>query len=119
MATTLASARLHLTEELGVLQREMVERIQLFDSLVDTPDRHSPFPVRVVTLGSEKRAVQFSQKAFREGFYLSPVFFPIVPRNEAGVRIMIRLGVPKSEILRLAQLVKELQHSYTSLGDET
>lgn len=106
MAATLESARIHQTEELGRLQSELRERIHIFDEAVVTEDRYSAFPVRVVTIGRNSDTIKLSHQIFSEGFYVSPVFFPIVAQNESGIRIMIRTDVPKEEIARLAASIR-------------
>jgi 7-keto-8-aminopelargonate synthetase-like enzyme len=44
---------------------------------------------------------------FREGFYSSAVFFPIVARNQAGLRVMVRSDMSEQDIRRFAALVKD------------
>lgn len=107
MAATLAAAKLHQTPELKRLQGELKTRIDIFDREVTTEDTGSPFPVRVVTVGNNEDTVQLSKRIFAEGFYCSPVFFPIVKQNESGVRVMVRTDVPKEEIQRLARVIRE------------
>lgn len=106
MAATLSAAKIHQTSELTDLQRGLVEKIQLFDSIVSTEDQGSPFPVRVVTVGESSDAIRLSKAIFEEGFYVSPVFFPIVAKGQAGIRIMVRTDVPTSELHRLATLIR-------------
>jgi 7-keto-8-aminopelargonate synthetase-like enzyme len=107
MAAALASAEIHMTEELPRLQRELREKIEIFDNVIKTTDSGSPFPVRVITLGRTEDAMEISKKIFEQGFYVSPVFFPIVAQNQSGIRIMLRADVPASQVLKLAEIIKQ------------
>jgi 7-keto-8-aminopelargonate synthetase-like enzyme len=59
-------------------------------------------------VGDTDRAVRMSAELYQRGFYSSAVFFPIVPRGEAGIRIMIRSDISKELLATFAGHVKEL-----------
>jgi 7-keto-8-aminopelargonate synthetase-like enzyme len=98
----LASAAIHRTAELGELQRRLHENVELFDNLIPTPYAGDGLTVRRIDVGDADRAVEISAELFRRGYYCSPVFFPIVPRGEAGLRIMLRADLTSSQISGLA-----------------
>jgi 7-keto-8-aminopelargonate synthetase-like enzyme len=107
MAATLASARLHQTPVLAGLQKDLREKIAIFDRQVVTEDAGSAFPVRVVTIGNTEDTIRLSKKILSAGFYVSPVFFPIVARDQSGIRVMLRTDVPNEEIYRLSLVIRE------------
>ncbi|MFD0349973.1 hypothetical protein ACFQ0M_36030 [Kitasatospora aburaviensis] len=59
-------------------------------------------------VGDAERAVKLSAQLFERGFYSSAVFFPIVPKGEAGLRLMMRADMDERLITEFAGHVKEL-----------
>ncbi|NBH01797.1 aminotransferase class I/II-fold pyridoxal phosphate-dependent enzyme [Amycolatopsis sp. SID8362] len=104
----LASAELHRTDELTTLQQRLQDNIALFDRLVETGERGDGLPIRFVRVGSEDATVRLAQDLFRNGFYVSPIFFPIIGRGKAGLRIMLRASMTTAEIEQFAGLVTTL-----------
>ncbi|MEU5219695.1 aminotransferase class I/II-fold pyridoxal phosphate-dependent enzyme [Streptomyces sp. NPDC020807] len=101
VGAALASAEIHRTDELDLLQGRLRANIALFDSLVATEQSGSTYPIRVVPM-SDETVVEGAQQVFKAGFYTSPVFFPIVARGTAGLRVMLRAGQTEEQIKRLA-----------------
>jgi 7-keto-8-aminopelargonate synthetase-like enzyme len=104
----LASAAIHRTPELGELQRKLHEHIELFDKLVPTPYAGDGLTVRRIDVGDSDQAIQISAELFRRGYYCSAVFFPIVPKGQAGLRIMLRTDLTTEQIARLAHEIQGL-----------
>lgn len=94
----LASAELHRTAELTGLQRKLQENIALFDSLVKTEQSGDGLPIRFVSVDSEDATVKLAQILLQHGYYTSPLFFPIVGRGKAGLRVMLRANMTSAEI---------------------
>jgi 7-keto-8-aminopelargonate synthetase-like enzyme len=101
VGAAIASAEIHRTEELIHLQGRLRSNIALFDSLVTTEQAESTFPIRVVPM-SDATVVEAARQVFAAGFYTSPVFFPIVARGTAGLRVMLRAGQTEEQIRRLS-----------------
>jgi 7-keto-8-aminopelargonate synthetase-like enzyme len=108
MGADLASVRLHQTPELRELQQKMLRNLACFDSLIPTENSGDPFTIRLVHVGDEERVSEISGEIFRRGFYTSPVFFPIVERGRAGLRVMIRADNNPEDVLRFCDAVEEL-----------
>ena len=70
-------------------QTLLQRNIELFDRLVPTEQAGSGFPLKVINIGDEERAVAASAAMLESGYYTSAVFFPIVKRGAAGLRIML------------------------------
>lgn len=104
VGASLASAELHMTEELGRLQQRLRQNIALFDRLCPTPQAGGEYPIRVIPF-SEGEVIAAGQRIYEAGFYASPVFFPIVPRGEAGLRAMVRVGLGTADIERFAAVL--------------
>ena len=50
---------------------------------------HSIVPIM---LGDAKLAQEFASKMLKEGIYVVGFFFPVVPKNEARIRVQISAG---------------------------
>lgn len=105
VGASLASAEIHRTGELEVLQSKLQANISLFDQLLPTAQAGSSFPIRLVSV-PDSDVVRLSQTIFKAGYYVSPVFFPVVARGTAGLRVMMRAGQSEAEILDLANIIR-------------
>lgn len=91
VGTTLGSIAVHRTPELGRRQRQLAQNIEIFDRrLKDHDVRGTGSHIKFVTLGDNDRAVRLATDLYRAGYYTSAMFFPIVARSQAGVRLMLR-----------------------------
>jgi len=108
VGAALASAAIHRSAELGELQAKLWANVDYFDELVPTPFAGNGLPVRRIDLGEGDRAVALSAELYRRGFYSSAVFFPIVPRGEAGLRVMLRADMARDELTEFVGHLDEL-----------
>lgn len=108
IGATLASIEIHRSPELGQLQKKLQENVALFDSLVETPQRDNGLNIKLVNAGSETQAAQYSGEIYKRGFYTSAVFFPILERGKAGLRVMIRADNQPEDIRRFSQVVRDV-----------
>jgi 7-keto-8-aminopelargonate synthetase-like enzyme len=108
MGADLAAAEIHRSPELGRLQRRLRDNLALFDARVDTGQKGDGFPVKLITLGEEERAVRGSQELLRQGYYSSAVFFPIVERGKAGLRVMVRADNRPEDIVEFCDLAQQV-----------
>lgn len=108
IGAALGSAEVHRSPELGELQAALRANLDLFDELLPTPLAGNGLPVRRIDVGEADRAVALSAELYRRGYYSSAIFFPIVPRGEAGLRVMIRADLTAAEITAFVGHVTEL-----------
>ncbi|MFP2956651.1 aminotransferase class I/II-fold pyridoxal phosphate-dependent enzyme [Myxococcus sp. 1LA] len=104
----LVSARIHGTPALAERQRALRANIRFFDERVPTRTSGEDFPIKVIDVGPEDLAVERSRRLLERGFYSSAVFFPIVPRGRAGLRIMLRSNLSQADVQRLCAAVREI-----------
>jgi len=107
VGASLASAQIHRTAELTELQNRLNANIALFDSLVKTEQSDTSYPIRVVPM-SDETVIESGRQVFEAGFYVSPVFFPIVARGTAGLRVMLRAGQTEEQIRRLGRVLVDV-----------
>jgi len=105
LGAAVASARLHLTQELGGLQRALVERID--HALALASERGMRFassdrtPIFFVRCGASANAFSVAGALRRQGIYTCVSVFPAVPQNQAGVRFTLSLHNTPEDIERL------------------
>ncbi|WP_264769711.1 hypothetical protein [Coxiella burnetii] len=102
----IASAKIHKTDELQQLQTQLQTKIKLFDSLVPNPQSGSDFPIRLIHIGDAKTIADIAKAIYKEGFYASPVSFPVLKQGKAALRIMMRSNLRDEEIIKFCQLLK-------------
>ncbi|MGE5340199.1 MAG: aminotransferase class I/II-fold pyridoxal phosphate-dependent enzyme [Candidatus Omnitrophota bacterium] len=103
-----ASIKIHQSPELGQLQDQLLQNITLFDSMIETPQTGNKCPIRLIVLGEEDDAIRGARELFENGFYSSAVYFPIVPKGGAGLRIMIRSNISREDIIRFCNCLKDI-----------
>lgn len=103
-----ASVELHRSGEVDKRQRQLRTVVELFDSLVDTPASGDGLPIRFVTLHEEEQTITAAQKLLASGFYTSAVFFPVIGRGKAGLRLMLRADLPHATIERFADVLRSV-----------
>ncbi len=108
---SLASLEIHRSAELAGLQAQLQRNIAFFDAEFPTEHVGNGSPIRKITVGEEALAVRLSRELYTHGYYCSAVFFPIVPRGNAGVRIMIRADIEAAELQRFCKTVKDIAGS--------
>ena len=112
LGAALASTDIHESPELAELQGKLRRNLELFDSRIETADKGDSFSIRLVQIGDEAMASEISGEIFRRGFYTSPVFFPIVERGKAGLRVMLRADNSPADIETFCNAVEELVGQY-------
>ncbi|KDA94273.1 aminotransferase class I/II-fold pyridoxal phosphate-dependent enzyme [Pantoea agglomerans] len=108
----LASVALHHTQELTQLQNQLQQNIEYFDSLIANDNHNDGLPIRFIQIGSEEATISIAKTLFERGFYTSPIFFPVIARGKAGLRIMLRSNISRSEIVEFAGHVNQLRANY-------
>ncbi|MGD0064093.1 MAG: aminotransferase class I/II-fold pyridoxal phosphate-dependent enzyme [Streptosporangiaceae bacterium] len=91
IGTTMGSIAVHRSPELARRQRQLAANIEIFDRrLKDRDVRGTGSHIKFVVLGDNDRAVRLSTQLYQRGYYCSAMFFPIVAKGQAGVRLMLR-----------------------------
>jgi 7-keto-8-aminopelargonate synthetase-like enzyme len=88
-----ASAKIHLSEELPVLQAAVDARIEAFhqalarEEIGGVSTDHSP--IRFIPMGDEQAAMDLSAALLGRGYFVNVACFPAVARRRAGLRVML------------------------------
>lgn len=102
-----ASLEIHRTDEICRRQTMLWDNVALFDELVRPEDAGTPSPIRLIRIPTPESANDIARRIFQRGFYTSPVFFPIVRRGSAGLRVMLRSNVARDEIEAFSAILSE------------
>lgn len=104
----LASLKLHNSDELKLAQKQWRKNLEILDSTFDTINNSTLSPIRVVILDSPETAVKTAKNLLERGYYTSAVFFPVVPKNSAGIRVMPRADITSEAMKEFCSVLKEV-----------
>lgn len=107
-----ASINIHKTNELVELQAKLKKNVEYFDRTIETIDAGNDLPIRVIQVIESSKAIKISEAVFKKGFYTSAVFFPIVPRGTAGLRVMARADMSLQDITAFCNAVDMITNEY-------
>lgn len=105
VGAALGSCKIHRSAELGERQRRLAQRIKVFDHRVATAEQGNPFPIRMIAIGPEAKAIAIARELLDAGFYTSVTFFPTVAQGRAGIRVCITADHQESDIERLCDRI--------------
>jgi 7-keto-8-aminopelargonate synthetase-like enzyme len=108
LGAILASAELHLTDELAHLQDRLRVNMSRIDELLPSENSGNGLPIRVFDLPDEAHAIAAAEQLYRQGFYTSAVFFPIVTQGRAGLRAMGRADLEDQDLQSFCQAMAEV-----------
>ncbi|WP_225174419.1 MULTISPECIES: aminotransferase class I/II-fold pyridoxal phosphate-dependent enzyme [unclassified Bradyrhizobium] len=105
VGAALGSCKIHRSAELGERQKQLGQRIKVFDDRVATVEQGSSLPIRMVPIGSEAKAIAVARELLDAGFYTSVIFFPTVAQGNAGVRVCVTADHEVGDIERLCDCI--------------
>jgi 8-amino-7-oxononanoate synthase len=100
-----AIAALDIIESDAALTARPLANAQAFTRALNLPLAQSP--IVPVVLNDEMRALEAQQVLEREGFLVTAIRPPTVPKGTARLRLAFTAAHPESEIARLAQVIRE------------
>jgi 7-keto-8-aminopelargonate synthetase-like enzyme len=109
LGAAIASARIHLSDELGERQARLTERIGLFNALC--AERGVPLgseaatPIRFVRIGGQEATYGIAAALMKDGFYINTAVFPAVPRLRGGLRIALTVHQTLDDIRALIDTI--------------
>src|SRR3954449_11821410 len=107
LGAAIASARIHLSDELPVLQAALRERISLFTDLADEfllpLASRDVTPIRYVPLGLPVVTHDVLHRLYEDGLYTNLGAFPAVPMKHSGVRATLTLHHTLDDVRALVE----------------
>lgn len=110
VAAASASADIHLSPEIQILQDELAEKINYFNALLG--QKALPLIVKndspVFFLGTALPITAYNlvKRLFNEGFFVNPGLYPAVPVKNTGIRITLSRHNQKEDIKALVQALE-------------
>lgn len=95
----------HLQKNLFEITKYTHEKFKGFKILGDS------YIVPLV-LGENKKAVDFSKELINSGFYILPIRYPTVKKNEARIRISLHSKIEKNEVDRLFCSIDSIKNKF-------
>jgi len=120
LGAAIASARIHLSEEITMMQQELIERISLFNQLMQEKALPLIFPllspIRFVPLGPGSVTQNLMRRLMEEGLFPNIAGFPATPLKQSGIRIIITRHHTSNDIHALVDALAH--HLPLALGEE-
>jgi 7-keto-8-aminopelargonate synthetase-like enzyme len=120
LGAAIASAKIHLSNEMVTRQLDLLERISLFNSLareLELPIAASEStPVRFVKIGAEAHAIEVTNRLMDRGFFTNVATFPAVGRGEAGIRVALTLHQTLDDIREIVAAISSLCRRAAQFG---
>lgn len=117
VGAALGSCKIHSSTELAERQMRLAQRIKVFDRRVATTEQSNSFPIRMIAIGSEAKAIEIARELLDAGFYTSVTFFPTVAQGNAGIRVCITADHEVRDIERLCdRILERVPHAPAKAG---
>ncbi len=105
VAASLASAKIHLSEEIVELQRDLADKIAYCNQLIRETDlpliKQNACPVHFIGTAVPAIAYNLGRRLINDGFYVNVATFPVVPVRNTGIRFSISRHNTKEDIQAL------------------
>lgn len=110
IGASIASAEIHLSNEIAALQESVIEKINLCNSLfqqTDIPILSFPeTPIYFLGTGQPNVGFNLNKKILNEGYYVNLGIFPAVSIKNTGLRFTITNHVSESDIIGFVEALK-------------
>lgn len=119
IGAAIASAKIHLSDDIYRIQKELRENIDYCNQLISKTNltvMSNPFtPIFFVGMGQPKVGYNMVKKLLDDGFFVNLALFPAVSVRNTGVRFSISRQVKKNEI---KEFVDALVYHYPKVLEE-
>ncbi|MEM9920208.1 MAG: bifunctional aminotransferase class I/II-fold pyridoxal phosphate-dependent enzyme/GNAT family N-acetyltransferase [Bacteroidota bacterium] len=102
LGAAIASAKLHLSEDIGAMHAKLLELIQYTNKRLDDlgmPQfQKTDSPLFFIPVGLPKTCYDIISTMKERGFFLNTASFPAVPMRRSGIRFMVNAFLDKQKI---------------------
>jgi len=110
VAAASASADIHLSPEITILQEELAQKIGYFNSMISASSlpmiNPNNSPVFFLGTAMPLTAYRLVQRLFNEGYFVNPGLYPAVPVKNSGIRITVSQNNQQEDIKGLVQALE-------------
>jgi len=113
LAANVAAAKIHLSNEIDILQNRLWDNVGLFDLLTHNRLLNAGVqsPVRGAFFETEENALQASRILRANSILMFPVFYPIIAKGKAMLRFAFSASHTEHDIRQLADSLSEVTHA--------
>lgn len=119
IGAAIASAKIHLSEDIYRIQKELQENIDYFNQLLSQTEliviSNPHTPINFIAMGQPKATFNMVNRLLDDGFFVNAALFPAVSMKNSGVRISLSRQVKKNEV---KELIDALVYHYPKVLDE-
>ncbi|MEO5569943.1 MAG: aminotransferase class I/II-fold pyridoxal phosphate-dependent enzyme [Bacteroidia bacterium] len=112
LGAAVASAKIHLSDEIYGLQAQLQHKIKLFNSLAKMYDlplySDAMTPVKFICVGKPETGYSMVRQLMDRGFYVSISCYPSVPYNNTGMRVPVTLHHTDEDIENIVKTIAEI-----------
>lgn len=120
VAAAVASAKIHLSDEIYDMQNELAEKILYCNTLLKEAQipvmEENQCPVFYIPTGLPSSGYNMSKRLMNDGFYVNMGIFPAVPVKNTGIRFTVSRHNQREEIKSLVEAIKF--HYHKMLAEE-
>lgn len=110
VGAAVASARIHLSDEIYAMQAELREKVRYCNTLIKEAGiplvDENDCPVFFIPTGLPSSGYNMSKRLMNEGFYVNMGIFPAVPVKNTGIRFTLSRHNGKEDIRHLVDAIK-------------
>jgi 8-amino-7-oxononanoate synthase len=106
IGAALASLTLHEDGTIASLQKVLRDKLALFDHEMEQSAAFSP--IRMVPVGRAEDCIRLGQILLELGYFVTVAFFPVVPRDNAQLRLAIAAGHDDEDLRGVANSIRGL-----------
>jgi 7-keto-8-aminopelargonate synthetase-like enzyme len=126
LGAVIASAKIHLTDEIYTMQNELRDKINYFNSKANALQlpliNETDSPIMFIGVGKPETGYNMVRRLMNEGYYVNISVFPSVSYNNTGLRIPLNNKLTIQDIDGIletiaAQLPLALEDSKASMND--
>jgi len=111
LGAVIASAKIHLSPEIYVLQHQLAEKANYFNTLAKKLElpliRESHSPIGFIGVGKPEVGYNMVRRLMKCGYYVNLSVFPSVSYNQTGLRIPINNKMSLADIEGLLYTIQE------------
>lgn len=112
ISASIASAKIHLSDELSQLQKTLRDRIALFDETIAKKEcvinYHFASPIRGIFIGDEYKNIECTTKLREQGFAVSAAMYPTVAKGKSIIRVSLSVDHTENDIIGLCEALNLL-----------
>jgi len=112
LGAAIAAAKIHLSPEIEILQKELLDLILYFKRaclLKDIPLKtKANTPIQFIEIGNQEKVIAAALQLKTYGIYCSLASFPSMPRNRGGLRITLTRHLKTEDVDLLIDSLVEI-----------